>query len=111
MVTEQLLGAALREVDDERIPRVDLIEAKLCESAAILEERHPVHHDPAIDELLLERELIEMLDRAGVENDRLGLVGGSGRPVDDAAAGAMLSKLGGQHEADRAGPDHERVQW
>jgi hypothetical protein len=89
--------------------RVDPIAVEPCESAAALDERHPVHLDPAIDELLLERELIEMLDRAGVENDRLGLVGGSGRSVDDAAACAMPSKLGGQHEADRAGPDQERV--
>jgi hypothetical protein len=50
-----------------------------------------------------------MLDRAGVEEDGLGLVGGSGRSVDDAARSAMPSNLGGQHKPDRAGADDERV--
>jgi hypothetical protein len=55
--------------------------------------------------------VIEMLHRAGVEDDCLGLVGGSGRSVDDAAGSAMPSKLGGRHKTDRAGTDDERVQF
>jgi hypothetical protein len=62
-----------------------------------------VQRGPAIDELVLEREVIEMLDRVGMEGDRLGFVGGSGRSVDDAAGSAMPSELGGQHETDQAG--------
>jgi hypothetical protein len=50
-----------------------------------------------------------MLDRAGVEDHCLGLVGRSGGPLDDAAGSAMPSKLGGQHETDWAGADEERV--
>jgi hypothetical protein len=111
VIAEQPLGRALRDVQHERVARVDPIEPQLRESAAALEERHAVQRDPALDELLLERQVIEMLDRAGVEDDGLGLVGRSGRSVDDAAAGAMPSKLGGEHEADRPGPDHERVHW
>ena len=111
VVAKQLLRGALRDVEHERIARVDPIEVKLRESAAALEEGHPVHRGPAIDELLLEREVIEMLHRAGVDDDGLGLVGGSGRSVDDAAGSAMPSKLGGQHETGRAGADDERVQW
>jgi hypothetical protein len=62
-----------------------------------------------IDEPVLEREVVEMLDRASVEDDRLGLIGRRGRSVDDAAVSAMPSKLGGQHETDRPGADDERV--
>lgn len=42
--------------------------ANLRAAAATLDEGHPVYRGPSIDELLLERELIEMLDRASASS-------------------------------------------
>ena len=111
VVAKKPLRDALRDVEHEGIARADPIEVKLRSRRPPWKKDTPCTGVPRSMNSCSEPKVIEVLHRAGMDDDGLGLVGGSGSSVDDAAGSAMPSKLGGQHETGRTGADDERVQW
>src|SRR6185437_13748853 len=53
--------------------------------------------------------VVEQLERAAPQDQRLGLVGALRRLVDDTHGNAVTSQLVGQREADRAGANDENL--
>ncbi len=106
---EQSLGLRLRQAEDERIGRIDLVEVDVCDPLRLRVHARPVQHSPDREGAIDEPHVIHRFERPRVDTERLRLVVRAIEELDDSIRRAVPRELGCEREAGRTGPDDEDV--
>ena len=104
---QQGFGPGLGEADDERIGRVQFVEAEMGEAPAFGVEGRLVEPAAGVEEPVDDAHRGEQFQRAGVDGEGFRVGRGPGRAVDDAKIDAVAREFAGQGEAGRPGADDE----